>query len=328
MKKQYQCLHFSRIGRALLVGLVLSWSMPAAYASISVDNPIPSLTITCSTCDSLATLESAALAYFDEWDEKDAPGFPVSGLGEYGNGYFVVIGAGQAAPLGQTLPDGTIIMVISTQYAIAANFVFGYNKALRAWQATPLAATSDSATRGLDNILNGRASEIPPIQIPSTYSNTDTPELISAYVQTQIVALGPFETNIWHALGSDFGQYVEYEVSDLQTGKDYWIYVGDSITFQFSDGSSEKWEYYGPYPSAQWQPISGTLVNKNGNVIGQTTPSGGAVTGAGFSYVWAPDVPAFDLYPFLEDVEDNPPSGTITIDWGVTGIYFCTDSCD
>lgn len=331
MNMRHQSRRLDQIGRCTLIACVLAWWAPAAYASVSVDNPIPSITITCGTCNSLATLQNAALAYFNEWDEKDPPGFPLNGLGEYGNGYFVVVGSGQAAPLGQTIPNGTIIMVISTEYAIAANFEFGYNKTLRAWQAIPLAASSDAATRALDNILNARAAEVPPINIPSTYSYTDTPEIISAYVQTQLISLGPFETNLWHNLEA-YGQYVEYEVKDIQTGDDYWIYVNDAITFKFSNGYTEKWQYNGPYPSVQWQPVSGTLRDQNGNVPGQSPPSGAVMSGAGASYAWDPSAPAFNIEPFMFGWDtfsyDGESGGTVTADWGAAGIFFCTDTCD
>lgn len=281
----------------------LAWSSPRPA-------PIPSAVTTCATCNSLATLQAAALAYFNQWHDKTPPGYPVVGQSIVPE----IMGDNEDTIL--DLLTGTKVTVISGTYPIAADFHFTTSTLGHTitWNAVPISATDDTGTRGFDNLIMARASRMPPINIPSNLTPSEEPELISAYVQSVVIAAGAPTMNFWHGL-TNFGQFVSLTLVDLQNGKSYQVYVGDTITVKYADGSTEKFQYLGPQGgSVQWSRVPGSLRDPSGKdptrPVTQTP-----VTGAGTSVSWSFDSSGNDgstivFYPG----SGSSPAGFITIE--------------
>jgi hypothetical protein len=132
-------------------------------------------------------------------------------------------------------------------------------------------------------------------------------------MQSVVTAVGAPATNFWHGL-TNFGQFVSMTLVDQQNGKTYQVYVGDTITVQYSDGSTEKFQYLGPAPSVMWKRVPGSLRDASGKdpTTSQTqTPA----TGSGASVSWSFDSSGNDgstivFYPGT----GSTPAGIVTIE--------------
>lgn len=215
---------------------------------------------------------------------------------------------------------GTDILVSSSTYALSAEFVFRNNGTYPiSYSAAPIGSYTynDSGARGLDNEVHARAADIPPLRIPTNYPPSSVTADVIGYAQTQLYAVSGPQEDFWHGL-TNIGQFVFVEIFDAQTGQAYKLYVGDSVTFVYANGYTEKFTYLGPFLSIMWQEKPNTLRDAKGNVPGKPAPSGAANSAAGDTISWndgGSDTTPIYIDPFQPDTTDVP-QGTVTIDWG------------
>lgn len=289
------------------VGLAVA-ATATAHAGLNPYPPIPiPIVVTTCQCSTFAQLESSALQYATKWLGKTPPGFPTIGYSASGYGTLEV------------LPT-TQVMISSSTYPLSADFVFDDNHSYPVgYLVTPIDASNDTGARAFDNEVHGRAADIPPLHIPTAYPPGSVTADVIGYAQTQLYAVGGPQVDFWHGL-TNIGQFVYVSIFDAQTGQTYKLYVGDSVTFVYSNGYTEKFEYLGPTLSIMWQEQTNTLRDANGNVPGKSPPAGSANSNAGASIDWSyydtgGDSTTIYIYPFQPSTEDVP-QGTITIDWG------------
>jgi hypothetical protein len=141
------------------------------------------------------------------------------------------------------------------------------------------ASNADAAA--LDNSTFARAAKLAPLSTPSTMPYTETDEIISKYIQSQIAGSGPTGINYWHALFG-FPKVVWYTMVDAQSGQTQDIYVGDTITVTYPNGYSERWQFLGlEAGSIQWKRVPNTLMKNGKPVNPPSTTSGTPAPGAG-----------------------------------------------
>ncbi|MEO7206600.1 MAG: hypothetical protein ABI356_09590 [Steroidobacteraceae bacterium] len=100
---------------------------------------------------------------------------------------------------------------------------------------------------------------------------------------------------------------------DLQNGQQYKVYVGQDITVQYSDGSTEKWRYFGPEAgTGKWQRVPNSF-----KPAPQPSTSG---TGGGFNFQYSGNSVQMTValigVPFIDT---SLPHGTITVEELSTG---------
>jgi len=126
---------------------------------------------------------------------------------------------------------------------------------------------------------------MPPINIPSNLPHTEPDELIIAYLQAQLTHSIPaqIDTEFWHGILNQ-GQFVRARLNNAQTGQSHWIYVGDSITVQYSNGYTEKFKLVNVVSQVAWQRIENSLRDQNGRNPSDPNPNGNESNASAVEY--------------------------------------------
>ena len=281
-----------------------------ALSSSSMATPVPQpwtilvAPVPCASCNSLATLQSAALQYAQTWYGATPTGFPAT----FGSGI-----NNQKIP---QISTGTVLMVTSSSYPISGTFTVGLTRVVHpvCCTVTPVNTTTDISTGTLDSRIFARAT-VP--TVTTTFTHTpDAPELVIQDIQTNMVAAAGIGYNLWHGI-TNFPQVAYQMVFDAQTGKTYQIYIGDTITVQYSDGWTEKYTFLGTAGGTlQWQVVPDSLRDPSGNPpsTSTTVPSTSnstEVSGGEYSFNWT--YGPITVVPLLPN-DGSGPKGIVTVE--------------
>jgi hypothetical protein len=155
--------------------------------------------------------------------------------------------------------------------------------------------------------------------LPGSHTSYDAPEQVAAAIQNILVTSGGVGMDFWHGL-TNFGQFAYQYVLDLQNGIQYKVFLNDDITFQYSDGWTEKWQFLGTVGgSVQWQEVPNSLKDPNGNppsssgsppppTTSNTTPQSGGGEG-----IQDPIYGLITMDPLLPDIIYNGGPGGVVI---------------
>jgi hypothetical protein len=181
-------------------------------------------------------------------------------------------------------PFGTQLFLTSLSEPLSALFVW-YCPGLPGKPCTPHALTpSDAAAVALDNSVYARAAKIPNIILPPKYASTDEDVIIAAAIPQFLLMVGAPSTDIYRSLAS-VGIVAYVNVIDTQNGQTYKIYVGDTITVQYSDGSTEKFQLTSIGSTLAFKAVPGSKMGPNGQPTTppSTKPAAPVSGGGGFS---------------------------------------------
>lgn len=285
------------VGIYRLTFILLSGSFISSFAAqqipatpnVTVMVPAPMVTLSCSTCSTFASLKSTAQTYFASHNGAAAPGFPVI-----------------PSPLGNityVIRSGiTKAIVVSQAYALSANFTL-------AATPTPISTTTDIGAYNFDGVAFARAPKLPPIYLPPGITTGETDENIIQVVQTILVPNGGTGIS-WLNMLMNLGQVVYYKLTDTQTGLSYQVFVGDTITVRYADGSTEKFQFLGPEAgTVMFKRVPDSYRNKDGSkptVPNSTSP---AASGASISVIGG----GGDSELVLPIVDTSLPRGQVTV---------------
>jgi hypothetical protein len=94
---------------------------------------------------------------------------------------------------------------------------------------------------------------------------------VIAYIQTVLVPHGTVKFGVWHFI-AEAGSALYWEVTDVRTGKDFDVFVGDTITVTFSDGSSVQVKFLGAQQaSLRWEIVPGSERGADGKPLAGST---------------------------------------------------------
>ncbi len=127
------------------------------------DDTVPSVTLTCETCSTLAQLRTVAETYFETHKMVTPPGYTTAKL--LRPCYWSRWNPGTGEPMEAWFDNCTVAVVTSKQYPLTAYFEFSslVDNDASASAITP----SDLMARDLDNRITARASAMPTISIPA-----------------------------------------------------------------------------------------------------------------------------------------------------------------
>lgn len=193
----------------------------------------------------------------------------------------------------QNTTDEIVILVVSDTVPISAYFrlvwgsdyVEGYG-----WYNYPYMETTTvdlNSAIALDNALIARATQIPPIAIPPAVGRSansfDADVLLSRVSQEVLIRQGLPGLSPWRFLtGAPTAVYVRFR--DTRSGVVREVFVGDTITVRFQDGSTLLLKLVDPNSSIQWEVVEGSARQANGepfaggpNIIVTPLPPGGLI---------------------------------------------------
>ena len=179
---------------------------------------------------------------------------------------------------------GTVIVVTSLNAPISAYFKISAVCAKRCVpRATPVTA-SNAGAAALDNNTFARAAKLAPVTVPYPY--TEDENVVIGWIENNMQYLPGQGINIWHAL-TGFPQVAWYTVK-FPGQAAVQLYVGDTITVDYGNGYTEKYQFLGPEAGTlQFKKVPNTLMH-NGKPV--TTPTSSTGTPAsGFGGFGAPD---------------------------------------
>lgn len=273
---------------ATMLWLVTAVAMPFRTSQAQADDSIPVVTISCPGCNSFNALSSRAHYYFDQWKNQTPPGHPagkyvrpVAAYSTDWSGELVVDG----------LYGGTIALVVSDAYPLSATIEFSETRD-GIVQSTPIGVFDNLSARDFDNRVFARSTKLDPIELPPGVTPSDGNEGISPKINETLVRVpGGVKRDWWHALWN-FPELVALKFIVNQPGhpsdgQQVWIFIGDTITVRYPDGSTEKWKLTDAFGSLTWTRVDGTLRDKDGNEPNQQSSwTPGAGEQGQLSFLW------------------------------------------
>jgi hypothetical protein len=238
---------------SLLAGAgVLVWGANVCSQPANAATPTPLAIYSCNPCSNITGIVDASYAFFSA----------------------------------KRAPSGTIVLMTSLNAPVSA-FVQWRCRGLRAGCDAHSITADNAAAAALDNQIYARAAKIPPISVPQHLPYNEVEATIAAYLATQVVSTGQIGIDVWHGI-TNFPLVVWVTVVDMQTGNAYKLFVGDTITVNYPDGYSEKWQFLGPAAgSIQWRRVPNTLMH-NGLPVLETGLRGSPFGDAGVMSTYAP----------------------------------------
>jgi len=246
---------------ALSSALVLSGQQSAQAATAQ---RIPLVTIHCS-CSSITDMKSTALMYYTANFNKTPSNF----VAPAGSGTWQVL-----LPLQGSTDLATKVMVVSDLYPVTGLFKGYYVAPDVPGQGSNKyvvqAITGDSAaTIAFDARIMARALSVKPVTMPSTVNIGDDVGVNESLAQ-MLIPTGQTSFNAWHGI-TNFPQFQSFTYMDARTGKTTSIYIGDTITVTDINGNTAKFKLVNPASTMPWQYVDGSLKDKNGNPITNTS---------------------------------------------------------
>lgn len=228
-----------------------------------------------------------------------------------------------------------LFFIVSDAAPLSAEFKLRYEweyEEYYGWFQVPVmdTLTIDYASAiALDNMFFARAAKVTPIAIPASVSASVTqpepPELLIQIVQQNLVPQGLPHFGLWHWItGAPTATY--WEVRDTRTGETHEIYVGDTITLVFSDGSSVQVKFLGAeMGSIRWEIVQGSQRGSDGKPLAPPTalvPSSPVAPGAAVGALGGSVVTTITPIQWCATVI-GPQCGT-SIEWPNTIVAMCT----
>lgn len=305
---------------AALTCLAFMAMAPAAHA-INPDNVIPSVSLTCDTCATVAQFQAVATAYFRQYKYATPPGFQAGQ--KLQPCYWARYNPGTGDYLEVINDNCTVAVITSKQYPLTAGMEFSslVDNDVFASAFTP----TDQSTRDMDNRLTARAAAIPPIQLPPGINPGDNFQTIISPAVNQALEfhVTTIHTDFWHGL-LNHGQYVSVVVTNHQDNKAYMLWVGDSITVRFANNYTMKLTLTSPLPGQHFVPNPGTLRDANGRDPNNPRPNTGAyrATGQTFAYSYGGNTITVSYVPVYYNVPGSriERQGVITVETIQTGM--------
>jgi hypothetical protein len=290
--------------------LTLTLRVPVSHASVV----IPVAIVPCSTCEGVSDLQQAAFTYWEKWNGKT----PSAYVGFVQNW-------GLCLPSGApSNPGGTDVLVISTAIAISAGFsactIIEDGKPYLHVEMIDGSTNADAVNN--DNVVLARAAAesgriVLPTNLPLNGANgNSTPELQGEYLNSVLIESGMPEENLWHGI-FDYPEILEGKFTNTQTGQQFSIWDGDTVTVTDQNGWTAKFEW-NPEADPQWQYVANSTRDQNGNpvnVVGANPPSsGGTAQPVGSLDVSLPaSWGALSVFVVPMYSNDNVATGTITV---------------
>lgn len=127
--------------------------------------------------------------------------------------------------------------------------------------------------------------------------------MIFSELYKQLVVDGGPVTDLWHGL-THMGQFVRWRFLNVQQGKHYWIYQGDTITIKYSNGYTEKLRLINPASAIKWQRVEGTLRDANGRDPNSPNPTTSAAPHGNqtFTYTYGGNTLTVSYVPVVYNV--------------------------
>jgi hypothetical protein len=300
---------------ALISIVVLVVTMAAGFSSNASATTIQTAVVSCAGCASAGDLLAAGTSYFTQYSGQTPPG------------YTGTIGP-SASPLctSSTAQNGTYVLVVSALYPISEFFYecllhTGTGIGTFTMVVKPADSGANADAIANDALLIARSAKTGPITLPTDITLTGDPqETISAYLSSAagVPQNGTSVISLWHGI-TNFPQAIQGTFVNTETGETFTLWNGDTIIVTDSNGDTAKFQWT-PLSSIQWTLVPGSIRDKNGNPIGQTsTPASAAGPSVA---VTLPDQQTSVITPYQAQIGDPPlPKGTVTLDpdVGITG---------
>jgi hypothetical protein len=146
----------------------------------------------------------------------------------------------------------------------------------------------------LDNKMFARAAKIDPILIPAGVASSAVQggpqwELVSGSINQTLHFTGASSYSFWHGLWSLSLNIVYMDFVDARDGSVHRIWLNDTVTLKFSDGSTAQFKLIGPNaPSGLFfQLVPGSERDANGDPVAAITAPN-ASPGPGYVFTFTP----------------------------------------
>jgi hypothetical protein len=175
-----------------------------------------------------------------------------------------------------SLPYGTIIVSTSESVPISSILTICSSGGTGAKSACALIRTEEGMTE-LDNEIYARAAKVNPIIIPATTAPSAVsggPEWEFIQQEAAVLTYVTHGTSILHSIWN-WPQVAYVDFVDGRDGSPHRIWVGDTITVKFSDGSTAQLKLLGVTPVAGqfFHFVPGSERDANGNPVSAPTPA-------------------------------------------------------
>lgn len=269
---------------------------------------IPVAVTTCSTCNDQATLQAAAVTYFQSWVEQTPPGYVgvVSPVVTGSNPVECGTGAG-----------ATTLLVISSSIPLSATFFACWEEGAHGSHhvaAVPLSTATNAGAIATDNLLLTRSVKMDAVKLPSTLplQGTDPIDLIGQWLAGDLIQTA-ITTSFWHGiLTLNLPAVVQGTFKDISTGQTFTLWSGDTIMVTDSNGWTAKYQWI-PSVTPPWQLVPGSVHNAKGQQVNlsNNTPitNGGSAQPGGPLTITVPGGTTIILTPW----DDQTPGGTVIV---------------